>query len=131
MFHFYSPLVFPFRIWLKWLRMFLLLHFLGNTFLELNFGLKTSASWIIWDIGFWLLKFFGILDFILWNIGFWLPGFFEILDFSFLGSLRYWILAFQILWNISCGFVLQFQQVFGALGYKFEETPFKKEQLLN
>ncbi|RGB32536.1 hypothetical protein C1646_762737 [Rhizophagus diaphanus] len=53
-----------------------------HTFLELDFSLKTSASWITWDIGFML------------------PGFFGILDFVFLGSLGYWISASWVLWDI-------------------------------
>ncbi|CAB4420324.1 unnamed protein product, partial [Rhizophagus irregularis] len=51
-----------------------------NTFLELDFGLKTSASWIIWDIGKFRLPGFFILDsWIIWDIGFRLPELFGIL----------------------------------------------------
>ncbi|CAB4421599.1 unnamed protein product [Rhizophagus irregularis] len=66
----------------------------GNTFLELDFGLKTSASWIIWDIGFRL------------------PGFFisssRVLYFGFLDYLGYWISASWIIWDIGVwgGFTL-------------------------
>ncbi|CAB4420101.1 unnamed protein product [Rhizophagus irregularis] len=51
----------------------------GNTFLELDFGLKTSASWIIWDIGFRLPGFF--------------ISSFRVLYFGFLDYLGYWISA--------------------------------------
>ncbi|CAB5314472.1 unnamed protein product [Rhizophagus irregularis] len=47
-----------------------------------NFGLKISASRVLWDIGFRL------------------PGFFWILDFGFPGSLGYWISASRVLWDI-------------------------------
>ncbi|CAB4375386.1 unnamed protein product [Rhizophagus irregularis] len=47
----------------------------GNTFLELDFGLKTSASWIIWNIGFCLPGFFISAFWIIWDIGFCLPRF--------------------------------------------------------
>ncbi|CAB4493720.1 unnamed protein product [Rhizophagus irregularis] len=59
-----------------------------------NFGLKISASRVLWDIGFRL------------------PGFFWILDFGFPGSLGYWISASRVLWDI--GFRLP--GFFGILG---------------
>ncbi|CAB4380030.1 unnamed protein product [Rhizophagus irregularis] len=83
----------------------------GNTFLELDFGLKTSASWIIWNIGFCLPGFFissfrilykfqlsglfGILDFVFPDFVFLgslfrILGLFGILDFGFLDYLGYW-----------------------------------------
>ncbi|PKY19013.1 hypothetical protein RhiirB3_431951 [Rhizophagus irregularis] len=67
-----------------------------NTFLELDFSLKISASRVLWDSVFQLPGFLGYwisASQVLWNIGFQLPGFFGILDFGFPGSLGYWILA--------------------------------------
>ncbi|PKK75294.1 hypothetical protein RhiirC2_846135 [Rhizophagus irregularis] len=55
--------------------------FLGNTFLELDFGLKISASRVLWDIGFRLPV----------SLGYWISASWVlwILDFGFLSSLGY------------------------------------------
>ncbi|GET50954.1 hypothetical protein GLOIN_2v1776594 [Rhizophagus irregularis DAOM 181602=DAOM 197198] len=62
-----------------------------------NFGLKISASRVLWDIGFRL------------------PGFFGILDFGFPGSLGYWILAFRVLLD-------SFFTGIGKLSFLYPET---------
>ncbi|CAB4437196.1 unnamed protein product [Rhizophagus irregularis] len=60
-----------------------ILQKLRNTFLELDFGLKISASWVLWILDF---GFPG-------SFGYWISasGFFEILDFGFPGSFGYWV----------------------------------------
>ncbi|CAB4376736.1 unnamed protein product [Rhizophagus irregularis] len=74
----------------------------GNTFLELDFGLKTSASWIIWNIGFCLSGFFISSFRILYK--FQLSGLFGILDFVFPGFLfclpGFFISDSWIIWDI-------------------------------
>ncbi|CAB4401284.1 unnamed protein product [Rhizophagus irregularis] len=74
----------------------------GNTFLELDFGLKTSASWIIWNIGFCLSRFFISSFRILYK--FQLSGLFGILDFVFPGFLfclpGFFISDSWIIWDI-------------------------------
>ncbi|GBC39230.2 hypothetical protein GLOIN_2v1874888 [Rhizophagus irregularis DAOM 181602=DAOM 197198] len=80
-----------------------------NTFLELDFGLKTSASWIIWDIGFRLPGFFISASWIIWDIRFHLPGFFvSVWGFRLSG---FFILDSWIIWDI--GF--QLPGLFGIL----------------
>ncbi|POG69770.1 hypothetical protein GLOIN_2v1776594 [Rhizophagus irregularis DAOM 181602=DAOM 197198] len=76
-----------------------------NTFLELDFGLKISASRVFWDSGFQLPG----------SLGYWV-------NFSFPGSLGYWILAFQVLLDI--GF--QLPEFFGILKKKIEQIEWIK-----